>query len=138
MLNGHVFKLSFREDCNNHVYIWRKSDEVDNPRLECATSKTKLSVMIWGCICSLNDESVETMTSANGNIDSVKHIEIFEKKKLRVINVRYFPHENYAFQDDNTPSINHDSSAPTWQKINYTMGINHLDQQISISLKFYG
>jgi hypothetical protein len=57
------------------------------------------------------------MTSANGNIDSGKHIEILEKKLWTVI-VRHFLHGNYVFQDDiMPPSIDHDYSASTWRKI---------------------
>lgn len=84
---------------NNRVYIWRKTDEVDNPHLACAQSKSKLSVMIWGCICY---DGVETLTIVNGKVNSEKYIDILENNLWPVI-VRHFPHGNYVFQDDKAP-----------------------------------
>lgn len=45
---------------NNRVYIWQKIDENDIPDFVCAPSKSKLSVMIWGCI---RCEGVATLAS---------------------------------------------------------------------------
>lgn len=104
-VDDHWKNWIFSDECqveignNNRVYIWRKSDEVDNPHLVCAPSNRKLSVMIWGCICY---DGVGTLTSVNGNINSQKYIEILENNLWPVI-VRHFPHGNYVFQDDNAP-----------------------------------
>lgn len=104
-VDDHWKNWIFSDECqvvigdNNRVYVWRKTDEVDNPHLVCAPSKSKLSVMIWGCICY---DGVGTLTSVNGNINSEKYIDILENNLWPVI-VRHFPHGNYVFQDDNAP-----------------------------------
>lgn len=95
-VDDHWKDWIFSDECqveignNNRVYIWRKTDEVDNPHLVCPPSKR---------ICY---EGVGTLTSVNGNINSEKYIEILENNLWPVI-VRHFPHGNYVFQDDNAP-----------------------------------
>ena len=97
-VDDHWKNWIFSDECqveignNNRVYIWRKSDEVVNPNLVCATLNRKLSVMIWGCIFY---DSVGTLTSVNGNINSQTYIEILENNLGPVID-RYFPHVNYV------------------------------------------
>jgi hypothetical protein len=56
------------------------------------------------------------MTSANGNIDCGKHIEIFGKKIVdRYLFISYI--EIMFFKMTMPPSIDHDYSAPSWRKI---------------------
>ena len=55
--------------------------------------------MIWGCICY---DGVATLTAAEGNINSVKYIDILDENLWPVV-VWYFERKEYLFMDDNAP-----------------------------------
>ena len=59
----------------------------------------RVSLMIWDCITY---EGVCTLTVVDGNINAHKYIEIIDNFVSPVI-ARYFPDDNYVFQDDNVP-----------------------------------
>ena len=95
----------FSDECkvvigqNNHVYIWRKHDEVNSPFLTPPPSRKKCGVMIWGCITF---DGTGTLTDVEGNINSAKYISILKTHLLPVIE-NHFPDGEYIFQDDNAP-----------------------------------
>lgn len=84
---------------NNRVYIWRKDDELNSPHLACPVSERRVSVMIWGCMCF---DGIGTLTPVEGNINSVKYIEILDNNLWPVI-ARHFTSNDYVFMDDNAP-----------------------------------
>ena len=55
--------------------------------------------MIWGCICY---DGVGTLTAVEGNINSVKCIDILDKNLWPVV-VCYFKGKEYLFMDNNEP-----------------------------------
>ena len=53
---------------NNHVYVWRSSNEAYHPECMCPPYQRKVSVMIWGCITWYG---VGTLCKVDGNINAV-------------------------------------------------------------------
>jgi len=102
-VNDHWKKVIFSDEsqvvigAKNRVYIWRKDDEKYRPHLICPKPKHKLSLMIWGCVCN---EGIGTLAAVQGNINSVKYIDILENNLWPAI-VWYFDDDNYIFMDDN-------------------------------------
>jgi len=102
-VNDHWKKVIFSDESqvvigvNKRVYIWRRDDEKYRPHLICQRPNRKLSLMIWGCVCY---EGIGILAAVQGNINSVKYIDILEKNLLPTI-VWYFEDDNYIFMDDN-------------------------------------
>ena len=83
---------------NKRVYIWRKVREEWKP--ECMnTPPKKFGVMVWGCI-SYN--GVGTLAYVKGTLNAQGYQDILEKHLWPIV-AKYFPSEDFIFQDDNAP-----------------------------------
>jgi hypothetical protein len=108
-VRNHWKKVIFSDETNieignnRKVYVWRKVDARLRP--ECngcyqgRNSKTKFSIMFWGCISYYG---VGTLTPVVGNLNSEKYINILDDYLLPVI-AQPFPTSPYIFQEDNVP-----------------------------------
>ena len=102
-VRNHWKKVIFSDETkieignNRKVYVWRKVD--DRLRPECnglyqgRNSKTKFSVMFWGCISCYG---VGTLTSVVGNLNSEKYINMLDDNLWPVI-AQHFPTSPYIF-----------------------------------------
>jgi hypothetical protein len=65
---------------NSCVYVLRKSKERWNTQClglyGSRNGGTHVSVMFWGCSCK---HGVDTITDAEGNINSAKYVDIFDQ-----------------------------------------------------------
>lgn len=88
---------------DNKVYVWRKPNERYRP--ECngmyhtRAYQPKFSMMFWGCI---SYHGVGTLTPVNGNMNSIKYINVLDENLWPVI-ARHFTVDPYIFQEDNAP-----------------------------------
>ncbi|CAC5418108.1 unnamed protein product [Mytilus coruscus] len=98
-------KVIYSEECkveigmDNRVLVWRRLGEEWTPPCLNPGPWTRLGLMIWGCITY---EGVGTITVVTGNTNVSKYIEVVDNFVWPVI-ARYFPGDNYKYQDDNAP-----------------------------------
>ena len=74
-------------------------EEGGRPDLVERHEQRPVKVMVWGCICY---SGAGTLSKVDGNINAQKYTNILEDTIWPVI-ARYFPNNNYLFQDDNAP-----------------------------------
>ena len=53
-----------------HVYIWRKDNQVNNPSFMCPTLRWRVSVMVGGCVFYYE---IETLCQVYGTVNAQKY-----------------------------------------------------------------
>ncbi|CAC5380437.1 unnamed protein product [Mytilus coruscus] len=98
-VTDHWRRVIYSDECkvevriDNRVLVWRRPDEETTPPCLNPGPRTRLSLMIWGCITY---EGVGTITVVTGNINALKYIEIVDNFVWPVI-ARHFPGYNYIY-----------------------------------------
>ena len=84
---------------SKHVYIWRKAREEWKPECMNTPPRKKFGVMVWECI---SHHEVGTLAFVKGNLNAQVYQDILENN-LWPVTAKYFPSEDFIFQDDNAP-----------------------------------
>jgi len=93
-INIHVWDKSVA-----NLYIWRKAREEWKPECMNTPPRKKFGIMVWSCT-SYN--GVGTLAFVKGNLNTPGYQDILEKNLWSVV-AKYFPSNDFIFQDDNAP-----------------------------------
>ena len=102
-------RIIFSDECtvkvgqNFRVWVWKKDGEgghrPDIYGVTPATSTTRFSINVWGCITYFGQEYLKIL---EGRINAEKYLEVLDECIWPTVQ-QYFPDGGYIFQEDIAP-----------------------------------